>query len=284
MRPSDPVVAGIFVTGRKIDGRGFLRENRRLENLSLDAGHRIEYRQTPWDQRVLGYGTNEILSIRYQSRETLRDLLEQFEQTSRGTRIVFTVSRIDAGDFLLKTVMVELGYYLAEQSLKISKDDLQNYDFSQRAKLDIRLQAPSGEQDFRRIKEIARWDFHFGRLLEDPRINREKARERTALWIDDLREQGKEFLVIKRNDEILGFHIQQVQDDEADMILTGTSDKASMLALPLWAAALNDLKARGVRKARTLISAANVRMVNLYSYLDFRFEQSLLGLHRMRTE
>lgn len=254
-----------------------------LSTLALDQNNAVEYRATPWDERVLHCRTNEILSIRYDAEQNLLRLLGEFEEHCMADHVAFTVSRIDGADFELKNVMRRLGYYLAEVSLRVIKDDVQNYDFFRKVKLEIRLQPPEVENDYKKIREIAQNDFHFGRLMEDHNVPREAARMRFANWVEDLRNQKKEFWVCKKDDEVQGFHIQQVSGDEADMILTGTAEKASMLAAPLWACALNDLRARGVRKARTLISAAHARAVNLYSFFDFKFERSLLGMHKMRS-
>ena len=51
-----------------------------MDRLSLDANNAIEYRPTPRDQRVLGFPTNEILSIQHDSPEALSQLLIQFEK------------------------------------------------------------------------------------------------------------------------------------------------------------------------------------------------------------
>jgi len=164
--------------------------------LSLDSSNVLEYRDTPWDQRVLGYKTNEILSIAYDSDENLGKLLELFEEDCRSHQVLFTVSRIDATRMQLKSMMHRHGFYLAEVSLQLVKTDMQQSDFSSEKKMNLKLERPR-DQDFKQMQEIARDDFHFGRVLEDLNIDPQKARARSFHWIEDLREQEKEFWVIR---------------------------------------------------------------------------------------
>jgi hypothetical protein len=253
-----------------------------MTRVSLDSANVLEYRDTPWDQRVLGYNTNEILSIEYNSDEKLRRLLQLFEADCLERGVLFTVSRIDASRVQLKTIMHQHGFYLAEISLQLLKTDMQQSNFSSEKKLNLKLEKPQ-DRDFMQMQEIARDDFHFGRILEDPNIEPQNARARSFHWIEDLRRQQKEFWVIRQNEHVIGFWIQQVEDTKASLILAGTAEKASMLALPFWKMCLQDLQSRNVQEVRTLISAANVRAVNLYRHLEFKFERSLLGLHRMRN-
>lgn len=254
-----------------------------MAQLSLDSANTLEYRDTPWDQRVLGFNTNEILSINYSSDKSLSELLELFEKECRSRNVLFTVSRFDASRFELKSMMHQHGYYLAEMSFQLLKNDMQQSEFSSEKKLNLKLERPR-EEDFGQMQQIARDDFHFGRILEDPNIDRQKARARSFHWIEDLRRQEKEFWVIRQNERVIGFWIQQVEGASASLILAGTAEKASMLALPFWKLCLQDLQLRNVLEVRTLISSANVRAVNLYRHLEFKFERALLGLHRMRNQ
>lgn len=131
------------------------------------------------------------------------------------------------------------------------------------------------------VQEIAATDFLFGRFLEDPFLEAGLGATRHANWVGDLLDQGLLYVAVL-NDRVLGFHAERLSSDgkEADLILTGTARKYSLLSLPLWVSALDSLRERGVTRASTMISAANIGVLNLYCALDFHFDQTLLGFHK----
>ena len=66
----------------------------------------------------------------------------------------------------------------------------------------------------------------------------------------------------------------------AALILTGAAGRYSMLALPLWITALEHLGSRQVKHCSTLVSAANIGVVNLYARLGFRYDTTLFGYRK----
>lgn len=82
---------------------------------------------------------------------------------------------------------------------------------------------------------------------------------------------------------MVGFHAQRCSVDgrQMDWILTGTAARYSMLSVPLWQAAFALAQVRKCHVIKTLISAANVSVLNLYSTFPFRVDKALYGYHRL---
>jgi hypothetical protein len=134
------------------------------------------------------------------------------------------------------------------------------------------------------VKKISFDDFHYGRLIEDPFLAETIGRQRSANWIDDLWNQSNEKYVWQKNDEVIGFHFQKVFIDEqrADLILSGVRARESMLAVFFWGSFLEMLKQRGIKRTDTLISTANLGVLNLYIHFQFKVKETLFGFHKLR--
>jgi hypothetical protein len=68
------------------------------------------------------------------------------------------------------------------------------------------------------------------------------------------------------------------------LVLTGVKRSHALLGVSLWAQVLRLNRLRGVCETQTLISAANLPIVNLYRRFEFQFEELLLGFHKRWPE
>lgn len=250
-----------------------------MNHLRLDKDNYLTWRFAPWDEKVFGFQTLEVLTINYAALEALKNLMHMLDAFNISNGITLCYTRIDAQDRLAKYVLQEDSFYYAETSLSIIKKSFPLSEPSLRGR-SLPLQEPS-DADFAQMKAMAKNDFSHGRFHEDYHISDEQSRIRYYNWIDDLREQGKEFLVYKNLSEVVGFHVQSVDGDKCEMILTGTKSEKSMVSYFFWSAILENLEKRGVREVKTLISAANIPIVNLYGFFGFKIEKTLIGLHKI---
>jgi hypothetical protein len=254
-----------------------------MQKIEIDNRNFILFRPTPWDTKVFGFNTNEIKEFHCEDYRLLYRLLEMFDVYNRQNNIRFTYTRIDAKERLLKKLLQESGFYYAETSFYLTKKDLQEMKLCLKAKCNLPLTIPE-ENDFTQIKDIAKRDFCHGRFHEDPFLDIDKAQLRFINIIDDQRNLNREFVVYKKGDEVLAFYVYSIDMDKCDLILGGTRKERSMISYYFWATVLENLRKRGVREAGTMISAANVQIVNLYSFFDFHFEKTLLGFHKFYEE
>jgi hypothetical protein len=245
---------------------------------SQASGGCLRARLTPWDQRALGFITAEVTHFRADATQA-PILLEELEEWARGQQVHYLFGRIDAGDLVGRAALSVHGHEVVECSFTLSRSG-----FSGLPQLPARqrpLLRPATADDLSALQMIARDDFHHGRFLEDPAIDRDLARSRTMNWVGDLFEQGLLYAA-ELQGRLIGFHAERISPDgrHADLLLTGAGSRYSMLAMPLWICVLDRLGERGVQDCSTVVSAANTGIVNLYARLGFRFDACLFGFRK----
>lgn len=239
----------------------------------------VNVRLTPWDQRTFDFGTAEITTLHAHSAEQASQLLQQAETWARQNGVHYLFGRISADSRPSRLALESRGYAMVECSLTLSRDGFKGLPtVPTRMRPELR---PARHDDLSTLQAIAREDFHHGRFLEDPAIDHELAVRRTINWISDLLDQGL-LQTAESCGKVIGFHAERLtdQDQHADLILTGAAHRYAMLALPLWICALERLAERQVNRCSTLVSAANVGVVNLYARLGFRYDSTLFGYRK----
>lgn len=251
-----------------------------MKEIKLDDNNILTYRLTPWDARVFGFNTIEILTIQYKNIENIELLLNEFDKICSQENIKFAYTRINSQDKLLRHALTQNNYYYAETSFYLTKNDIQKEDFSKNFRNELILTEPT-EEDFEIIKSIAKNDFNYSRFHEDNNIKIEDARNRYFYWIDDMRKQNKKFLVYKINNEVISFLGYNLEDETTvDLILAGSEADKGFISLSFWASFMNYFKHSGITKSHTVISASNIGIINLYNKLNFKYEQTMIGYHK----
>lgn len=242
-----------------------------------DTG-RISARLTPWDKRALGFGTAEVLSIEANAvgAELLLERVEEWA-CQNGVRYVF--GRLPAASRTMRASMERAGYAMIECSMTLSRDGFAGLP-AVPTRMRPQFRAATLD-DLPALQSMAREDFHHGRFLEDPAISHEAAAQRTINWIGDLLDQGL-LQAVELSGKLIGFHAERLGLDatHADLILTGAAHRYAMFSMPLWIGALNRLRDRNVQRCSTLVSAANVGVINLYARLGFHYDATLFGYRK----
>lgn len=243
------------------------------------AAGTADLRLTPWDERALGIRTAELSGFAPADAAGGGALLAQAEAWCRDRGVACIFGRFDAAQPHAKQALLESGHAIVECSLVISRRG-----FSGLPTVPARMRPvlrPATAVDVPLLRSIARDDFGHGRFLEDPSIDRARAAERTANWIEDLVGMGLA-QAAECDGKLIGFHAERISEDgsHAELILTGAAARYEVLGLPLWVAALDSLATRGVASCSTLVSAANTGIVNLYSRLGFRCDATLFGFRK----
>lgn len=246
--------------------------------------HQIDHgtigaRLTPWDQRALGFVTAEITTLCAASTEGATALLDHAESWARANNVHYLFGRVPADSHHLRRALSNHGHAMVECSLTLSRSGFGGLPtIPARVRPQLRM---ARHDDLPILQAIASLDFNHGRFLEDPAIAREQAAQRTVNWIGDLLDQGL-LQTAESNEKIIGFHAERITTDSrhADLILTGTSGRYAMLAMPLWVRALEHLAERHIEHCSTLVSAANTGVVNLYAKLGFRYDSTLFGYRK----
>jgi hypothetical protein len=255
--------------------------------IAVAPGVFARLRETPWDAKALGRPTLDITDIAL-ATETGGDvgldeqLLARLGQLCAEKTVGLVTIRLDADRRAAIGHLQRAGFGYVETAYRLSCRNVARFAPPARVShtIDLRDAAPA---DHGALIEQAAESFRYGRFAEDPAIPEEVNRRRQIDWMEGLLGGRARVLVADMEGAAGAFMAFRVHEGVADLILAGTRPTLGVLAYPLWIAVMKRLKEEGVRRAETMISAANMGVVNLYATLGFRFEQALVGLHWHRA-
>lgn len=239
----------------------------------------LECCRTPWDERVFGFACAEITYFQAERAPAGQEVFAQFEEWARAQGVQFAYGRFEPTAHV-KQLVHQAGFYFAEASYRIRHHKLQSTEAFDRLIRPGPLLEPATEADYEALRTILATDFAHGRIHEDPWVDLAIASQRYRNWLTDLLAQQHEVFVYRLKNEVIGLHIQRGEGEKVDLVLTGVKRSHALLGMSLWAEVLKLNRLRDVRETHTLISAANIPIVNLYRCLEFQFDSFLLGFHK----
>lgn len=252
-----------------------------MRTLKFDDLNYIHYNHTAWDQKVLKYKTNEIVKITYTDENKLKDMLSNFEDICYKDKFYFTSIRVDVNEATLRKALSKQGYINIETSLLVERKlgDIRVDKNIDALKFDLMR---AKKEDEERLKVMTCEMFNYGRFFEDPLISEEKARERNKNWIVELTKNSN-VLVGKIGTIIFGFMAFKIDREKVILQLGGLISSHYLFAYPFWYRILVELRDNYCTEyVSGLISASNIRVLNLYSYFGFKFTKAYFGYHKHR--
>jgi|WetSurMetagenome_2_1015567.scaffolds.fasta_scaffold140476_2 hypothetical protein len=236
----------------------------------------ISYEESYWDARVLGCNTLDIKKIDADIDENYYKLIESFK-ISIENKYKFVSFRMESEDETLKKALIENGFYLVEKSYCVIGKNI-NVEKLKPISSSCFLTTHLSSKDLINIKNIGELDFHFGRFFEDPFIVKSLAQRRNSFWINDIINSEEVKIVGLKNKNItVGFMAFQEGEDNIQLLIGGVNSTFAHLAYGFWSNFI--IEYCGQKTIRTTISCSNIPIVNLYSYLGFRFDKVLTGFH-----
>jgi len=238
------------------------------------------YRETPWDKRVFGVETIEIMKADFQNEEEAVKLLSQLEGGIEEEGLIYF--RNDSRDLILKKIMIANNYYVPESSLRLNHRKIQRCDFGSIYSDNLCLIDKANDGHVNELKDIAKTAFSFSRFHEDPFLDIKKSIKRYEFWIDDLIRQGKRILLYVKNDEVISFMFYEYINDERINLILGGSKNGYGVLMPLFiSSVLTCLKGSGVKAVDVTISASNIAIFNMYVSLGFQVIESMFDYHKI---
>lgn len=246
----------------------------------------IRLRDTPWDGKALGCPTRDVteLGLACESGQAASLDLALFDRLERlldGDRVGLVTARVPADRRAAIGRLQEAGFRYVETAYRLGLRNLARYEPPARITRRVELRDAVLADHAALIGQAAD-SFRYGRFAEDPRIDPDRNRLRQIDWMEGLLGGRARVWVAEVDGGPGAFMALRTEGTEADLILAGTKPRLGILAYPLWIAVIERLRAEGIERARTMISAANLGVVNLYGTLGFRFEETLVGLHLHR--
>ncbi len=239
----------------------------------------LECRRTPWDEKIFNFPCAEITNFQVESEAAGIEVLFQFEQWAEIEQLKFAYGRFQPTR-LVKQLVHHAGFYFAEASYRLRHYKLKNTQaFDKLIRSGPSLEKAK-ESDYEALRTIMADDFKHGRIHEDPWVDSKASSHRNRNWLNDLVAQLNEIYVYRLKDEIIGLHIQRSENQKVCLVLTGVKSSHALLGVSLWAEVLKLNRLRSVCELYTIISIANIPIINLYRLFEFQFEELLVGFHK----
>lgn len=252
-----------------------------LKRIIISNDSFLEYRDTPWDEKIFGINTMEILKIVYQKESHINILIQLFKE-NYGEKESLFYYRTFSNDKLVHKCLIENGFYNTETSLLLNQPKVQKTDFEKISKVHLLLENKIVDNnEINIIKEIAKNSFDYSRFHEDPFLEESLCRQRYINWIDDLILQNKKILLYKNdNKEIISFMFYTLNENKACLILGGSRRENGLLTPAFFTSVMNNLKNQGVKKVEVTISASNIVIFNIYITLGFIIKNTMFDFHK----
>jgi hypothetical protein len=252
-----------------------------MQNIKINDTNYIEFNDTEWNSKVLGYKTNEIYSIQFETIDAANELLIKFEEYCSSNDILYTSLRINPDSKNVKNLLENFGFANVETSIFVNTNlkNIKQSKILDSFKFNIR---ECNTNDIDIIKSIASTEFKYGRFFEDPKINISVAKVRNSNWINDLFNKSK-ILVGEKDGVVFGFMAFRNKDGVVNLELGGVDSNYSHLAYSFWYRVFEYLKMQNMISVNAMISSHNIGIINLYSFFDFKFTHSYIGYRKLRN-
>ncbi len=228
----------------------------------------VRWRATPWDQRGLGVTTVEIVAIEHARAAALPAALAAVDETLTGEGVGLATGRFSVERRALLAALVDAGFAHVETSHPMVLD-LAARDPARAVGRLVDVE-PARPDDRDELVALARDGFAYSRFHEDPRIHPARARARYALWIADSLVNGDEVWIHRHAGAIAAvMSFRREPDHAVRLFLGGTRPGAGPIAPMFWAGVLGRLRAEGVVRVSTRISAANHGALRLHAAFGF---------------
>jgi hypothetical protein len=253
----------------------FQTEYRYLSNSHPDLG---SIATLYWDEAVFGFPVSDLrIGVEPPTIADIPLLRKALLDYCERTRSELISVRVPAPQTSMSAVLSGAGFVYVDFALIATLAKLDPASLRKTAFILRRAEAA----DHDAIYHIGENAFHFGRYHTDPYFPRELANRRYVQWVrralsgsdpDDV------VFVLGGPGKVIGFMHVALHDGSADLRL-GAVTQGSSLGFWLYIETLRAVHALGAKSVSTGISAANVRVMQIYSALGFRFTHPELILH-----
>lgn len=232
------------------------------------------YQDNPWDKRSMNKNVSEILEIEGAGKD-LDILLNTYKDYCKQADKDMSITRVDSEDQEKRDLLIKNEFQMTEISYRIScrRDQINNAES---------LQGEfTTECNVQELFSLANNMFSHGRFAEDPMIDQNASNARYRYWISDMLDNSDRIIkkvFMKKKGALIGFMFYEQEKKEVCLKLGGVTRKFVHLAPQFWSHVLSSFDKGTMIK--TVISARNIRVLNLYSSFGFKVYQALVGYHK----
>lgn len=236
-----------------------------------------------WDSDIFGINIAQINKIKIQSdnKELIDNDFSHLLKWIKENSIDFISCRLSDTQLKESFLLEEYNFKFIEMVLHPTFSNLKNINIEDQT---LHITEVYEKNDLEEIKLIAMNTFRYERFHIDPRIGANLGGVRYSNWVNNVfyNNSNQKLLKISEGNQIIGFFIIENLDSETIYWhLTGISDslKSKGYGTRVWKSMLKYHQINNISKVKTTISARNIHVLNLYSKLNFRFDNSEMTFH-----
>ena len=237
------------------------------------------HRENTWDYKSFHSKVSEIID--FSAGKNSEQVLKQYLEYCVNDNFWISIVRVDQGKIENRLLLQKNKFDLIETSYEIfcefkNLKNLNKFD-NISDKFSLREDCSIPE-----VQNLAELIFHYGRFSEDLAIDKRKSNLRFKNWCWDLYCGDYRRVFLYHNKTIIGFMFFETKENTMQLVLGGMHPKYSHLAYFFWTHILQ--KYGKSKRIKTMISAANLGVLNLYSFFGFKVGKCLIGYRRFFRE
>lgn len=245
------------------------------ESLCLDAS------RVTWDSNVLGVPVANITRLDIGKAGKAQQGYDIFKLWVQENNYGMISCRLLHNKLLESGLLERNDFRFIEMMLHPVLTNLQNYPISEHGLSISSVEAT----EVPLIADIAERVFIYERFHVDPFLDSRFGDTRYRKWVENSYSNEKQHLLkATLNDNILGFFVVEYKDDLVYWHLTAIAPEwhGQGVGSRVWMAMIESHQKKSFNQILTAISARNVPVLNLYSKLNFRFQQPEMTFHWVR--
>ncbi len=260
---------------RKIGVKMIIKDKWMSEQIKINNDNFITYQNTPWNSRVFGFNTNQIININYDSIGNLQKLIELFDINNKRDKINFTGIKISSNEKIIKKILQDNMFYYVQDSILLEG----KLDYLTPYKRTLKLNRKLKEKYIEQITIIAYNSFAYGRLHSDFNIPIEISRKRHKNWSIDMINKDVPLFYYILNEKVISFMFYEIKNNAVSLILGGSKQGYGIYSPYFWSSIVKYFDK--YIKITANISASNITIFKLYLDLGFKVTNSYSCFHKL---
>jgi RimJ/RimL family protein N-acetyltransferase len=244
-----------------------------------DEGVQLEACLVPWDTKVFNFPIVHISNLAFTDLTQAHTAFETLRQWVKTHDIKMISCRLPHDHLEATFLLEQQGFRFIETVLHPVIENVQDLRVNA-TELQVREVL---EHEVEMIQAMAEQCFAHERFHADPRLSTKLANERYGRWVVNSFQSSNQLLLkIEDRSEIVAFFVvENLNDKKVYWHLTAVAPafQGRGYGRKTWQTMLAYHKTKGAERVATTISARNVRVLNLYSKLQFKFAPPEMTFH-----
>ncbi len=247
---------------------------------SLDgASLRLGWHETPWDSALLGFPALNIATIAVIGQAAAAEFAA-FERARAACGSRFVACRLAADRHAESMLLESAGFRFIEMVCQPVLADIERAALAPHEPLDV---APCTADDLPAIEAMAGTAFGHERFHVDPRLPAGIGDARYRNWVRNSLTHPRQRIHVLRDDGMpVAFFVTEALDDGTcywHLNAVAPAARGRGIGRRAWLTMIESAACSGATRVRSSIVMRNLRVLNLYASLGFRFEAPSMTFH-----